>query len=54
MNKQEILELIGALNIRAEYIFDKIQQNPGNTSMDETLTGYLEMLCTLIEMAEES
>lgn len=51
--KQKILEVLSKLEIRAEQVFDKVQENPGNFKGDYVLLKYFEQIFMAIEKADK-
>lgn len=51
--KAKILEILHILEIRAEQVFDQIQQDPKNFKGDYVLIKYFEMLFNAIEKADK-
>lgn len=50
---RKLKQLISIMEARAEQIFDKIQENPGDTKKDYVFTKYLELLTNVIEKADK-
>lgn len=51
--KKKILDVLHVLEVRAEQVFDKIQENPGNFKGDYVLLKYFDLLGQLIEKADK-
>lgn len=51
--KKEIRDLLHILKARAEQVFDKIQESPGNIKLDYVMAKYFELLGNVIEKADK-
>lgn len=50
--EKRLLQQLHLMDVRAEQIFDKIQENPGSTKLDYVLTKYFELSTMLLEKAD--
>lgn len=51
--EKKLIQQIHMMDVRAEQIFDKIQENPGSTKLDYVMTKYFELSTTLLEKADK-
>lgn len=51
--KKKLLQLVHIIEARAEQVFDKIQENPGNTKADYVMAKYFELIGNTLEKADK-
>jgi len=51
--EKRLIQQIHIMDVRAEQIFDKIQENPGSTKLDYVMTKYFELSTMLLEKADK-